>query len=114
QAGGEDGVAVGHPLDRVDQVGARDRLRHVAAGPGPDDGDDVLGGVGHRQGEEADVGTGAGYRLDDLLAPAAREVGVEQYDVGIGVKDADDGAVDVVGRSDHLHLVAQLGPHAGQ
>ena len=83
QARGEDGVAVVHAAHGVGQLLARDVLGHVAARAGADHGDHVLGGVGHRQREEARRARAERGRAPDHLdAAAVRHVHVEQHDVG--------------------------------
>ena len=57
---GEHRVALGDPAHRVGELIAGDRLGHVAARAGADDRDHVLGGVGHRQRQEALRGARAG------------------------------------------------------
>ena len=52
-------------------------------------------------------------RLQHGLAPSLGEVHVQQHDIGNTLDDQLDGGVHLVGLADHLHLVAQLGPHAG-
>ena len=113
QAGREHGVAVGHPDDGLGELGPRDGLGHVAARPGPDDADDVLGGVGHRQGQEADVGMDAADGLDDGLAAAVGHVHVDEDDVGDPLADELDGRRHLVGLPHHLDLGTELGPHPG-
>ena len=51
QPGGEHGVAVGDPVHGIEQAFGADGLGEVAVGPGADDGDDVLGGIGDGQGQ---------------------------------------------------------------
>ena len=47
---GEDGVTGGDPADGLDQLRSGDGLGQIAPGAGPDDGDDILGGIGNRWG----------------------------------------------------------------
>ena len=115
EARAEDGVAVGHPPDRGEQLLGVDRLGDVAAGAGPDDGDDVLGRVGHREREEAHRHAGARLhavaRPDDVGAAvpvAAGQVDVEEHDVGLLLLD------DLHGRLDRSRLTGDLeGERAG-
>src|SRR5690606_22583056 len=97
----------------VGQVVAGDRLGDVAPGPGPDDGDDVLGGVGHGQGQEHRVGQLGLQRLEDGPPAAPREVDVEEHHLRPGGPDALNGGLDVGRLPHHLDALAQLGPHAG-
>lgn len=118
---GEDRVAVLDPEDGVDQVGAGDGLGDVAAGAAPDDADDVLGGVrdgqrqeAHRVLDRAHEGRAAAQHLD---AAAAREVDVEEDDLGAGRRDDGDRLVDVGGLADDLDTgllgAADLGLYSG-
>ena len=83
QPRGEHRVARGDPLDGGDQLGAGDGLGDVAAGPGADRADHVLGGVGDRQGEEPGVARAARRTPHDLRAAAAGQVHVEQHHLGL-------------------------------
>ena len=109
----EDCVAVGRSVHRVDQVRARDRLRHVAAGAGPDHVDHVLGRVRDGQREEADARP-LGRDLRDHRVPAAvGQVDVEQDDVRIELADQRHRLGDRAGLADDLDRVAELAAHAG-
>src|SRR6478735_1147107 len=130
EARAEDGVAVGHPTDGGEQLLGADRLRHVAPGTGADDRDDVLGGVGDGEREEADRHVGAGLdpgaRSDDVGATvpvAAGQVHVEEHDVGSLLLDDLHGRLDRTGLAGDLEREGpgprrggeggQLGAHAG-
>jgi hypothetical protein len=113
QPGGEDRVTVAHPPDGRGQLGGGDGLGRVAVRAGPDDLDHVPRGVGHRQGEEADLRVGAAHGLDHQAPAAAEQVHVEQDDVGDGGPDLVDRGVHVAGLPDDVELAAQLGPQAG-
>src|SRR5690606_18256409 len=93
---GEDGVPTGHAAHRVGELGRGDGLGHVPAGAGPDDTDDVLAGVRHRQREEAGRHVpAAGDDVDTAPATTTGQVDVEQDDVGAGLADDGDGGLDV-------------------
>src|SRR4029450_10554622 len=108
----EDPTAAGDPPDRCDQLRPSDRLRDVAARPAADDTDDVLGRVGHRQGEELDVRQG-GTSLEYGPAATARQMHVEQHDVRLRCPDDGDGGVDVLRFSDDGDAIAQFPAHTG-
>ena len=93
------------------QVRPGDRLGHVAARAGADDGDDVLGGVGDRQREEPHVRQLGAQRLQDGPAAAAGQVDVEQHDVGPGRPGSPSTAVvDVGGLADDVDGVRRARP----
>src|SRR3984957_15372175 len=104
-------VAAGHPPDGVGQVGGGDRLGDVAPGPGPDNRDHVLRGVRGRQRQELNLGVRLLHLGDDRVTAAARQVHVEQHDVGELAPDQLDGGGDVIGLAHDLDLPAELGPH---
>src|SRR5690606_19855649 len=85
-------------------------------GAGPDDRDDVLGGVADRQRQEQHLGQPGPHGLDDRLAAAPGHVHVEQHDVGARGPDALDGRLHVDRVADYLaaYVLApgQLDPHA--
>ena len=91
QARREDGVAPGHPVDGLDELGPDDLLGDVAAGAGPDHADHVLGRVRDREGEELHLGVLVPDGLDDRPAAAAGHMDVEQDDVGQALEDQLDG-----------------------
>ena len=109
----EDGVALGDPLDRVGELGARDRLRHVAARAGADDADHVLGRVGDRQREELHARPLRRDPGDHALAAAVAEVDVEQDDVGVELADQRHRLRDAAGLADDVDGLAELAAHAG-
>ena len=113
QARGEDRVAVGDAAHGVGQLVAGDRLRHVAARAGADDGDDVLRRVAHRQREEALGGAADGHLADHLDAAAARHLHVEQHHVGLGVEHEPHRVVDRRRVAEHVDEAVELGAHAG-
>ena len=51
--------------------------------------------------------------MQDGVTTAAREVDVEQDDIGEALVDELDGGVHLVRLADDLDGVAELGPHAG-
>ena len=113
---GEDGVARPHSPDGVDQVSARDVLGDVAAGARPDDRDDVLGGVGDREGEEANAGTSGAGGADlaqDSQSASIGHVHVQEDHVGLAFDDHLHGGGDIVGVPDDVDRVGDLGPYAG-
>src|SRR3954463_15662783 len=97
----------------VSEVGSGDRLGDVATSPGADDADDVFGGVGDRDGEEPDRGIGCRDRFDPRPSPAVGHVDVDQHDLWLALADELDGGADLVGVSDDVHAVAELGTDAG-
>ncbi len=108
----EDGVALVHPPDRVDQLVRRDRLRHVAARAGADRRDHVLGRVADREREELHVGMGRADLADHPRASTRGHVHVDQHDVGVAFADHLDRRIDVGGRAHHVDDVAELRAHA--
>ena len=114
EPGREHRITVADPSDGFDQFVGTDGLGDVAARAGPDQADHVLGGVGHRQGEEPDGRALGEHALEDGLATAAREVHVEQHDLGLGLEDAGDGRRHVDGGADDVDALLDLGPHAGE
>src|SRR6478735_8242064 len=108
-----------YSFDGVSEIFDRDRFGDVAAGPGADDGDHVLGGVGHRQREESGVDLLVAQGADDRVAAASRQVHVEQYDVGLRRSDDLDCLVAIGGLADHRDgghgtvEIGQFAPHAG-
>ena len=113
QAGREDGIARRDPVDRLQQFAAGNGLGDVAAGSGTDHGDDIFGGIGHREGEKLHLGVVGQDALEDGLTAAAGEMDVEQDDVGEALVDHLDGRGHLVRLADDLDGVAQLGPDAG-
>src|ERR1022692_3847069 len=113
QPGREDRVAGRDPADRVHQLGAGDRLGHIAARAGPDDGNHVLRSVGGGQGEEAHLRVRGLDRRDDGLPAAAGQVHVEQHHIGQAAGDQRDRGLHVIRLADDLDLVAELGPDPG-
>jgi hypothetical protein len=109
----EDRVALADAADGVGEVGAGDRLRHVAAGAGADDRDDVVGVVADREREEALLGAPLGGLLDHLDAAATGHVDVEEDDVGLALGDLADGVLDGLGLAEDLDQVTELGLHPG-
>src|SRR5438105_2134674 len=109
----EDGVALRDALDRRRELVARDRLRHVAAGAGADDGDHVLRRVRDREREETDGRSRLRDGVDDRVAAAVRKVHVEEDDLGIELLDQRHRLGDARGLADELDGLAELGPHAG-
>ena len=93
QAGREHRVPVGHLPHRLHQLGPGDGLGDVAPGAGPDDADDVLGRVRHRQGEELHLRVGPRHRVDHRPTAAAGHVDVEQHHVRSALADHLDGRV---------------------
>src|SRR5688500_4013240 len=114
QPGGEDGVARADPLDRLRQLLAGDRLGHVAARAGADDGDHVLGRVRDREREEADAGPVGRDRVDDRVAAPVGEVDVEEDDVGVELLDQRHRLGHAPGRTDDFDCVAELRAHSGE
>src|SRR5439155_5814631 len=110
EAGGEHRVPVRDARDGVSQLGARDRLGDVAAGAGSDDGEHVLGRLRDREREEPDVGMGATDRVDHRPASAVRHVDVDKDDVGLALPDELDRGVHLVGVTDDVDRLTQLGP----
>ncbi len=51
--------------------------------------------------------------MQDRLPSSSGEVDVEQYDIGDPFIDQLDGGIDVIGLSDDIDRVAQLGPNPG-
>ena len=90
-----------------------DRLGHVPARPGPDHGDDVLGRVGDRQGEEHRVGPLGQHPFDDRAAAAVGQVDVDDRHVGTHRDDAGHRVVDGARLTDHVDRLTDLGAHAG-
>ena len=113
EAGREHGIAGADALDRANELVLGDRLGDVAAGTRTDDGDDILDRVGHRQGQEPDLGPGRAHGLEDRLASPAGQVHVEEHDVGRERDDCGDGRVDIGRLADEVDRVGQLGLHAG-
>src|SRR5215211_1173015 len=113
QAGREHRVAVAHSLNGVGELGARDRLRDVAARAGADDGDDVLRRIGHRQREEVLCRPALGDPPDYLDTATARHVDVKQHNIGLLVQDGGDRLLDVARRRAHVDQLLELGAHAG-
>src|ERR1022692_1795514 len=113
QPGREDRVAGRDPADRVHQLGAGDRLGHIAARAGPDDGNHVLRSVGGGQGEEAHLRVRGLDRRDDGMPAAAGQVHVKQHHIGQAPGDQRDRGLHVIRLADDLDLVAELGPDPG-
>src|SRR6185436_8130277 len=109
----EHGVALRHAVDRLGELRAGDRLRHIAACTRANDADHILGGVRHRQREEAHAGTLGCNRSDHRLAAAVREVDVQQHDIRVELLDQRDRLLDARGLPDEVDGVAELGAHAG-
>ena len=82
QARREHGVAAVDTADRVVEVGGGDRLGDVAPGTGTNDPDHVVGSVGHRERQEPSRQLVGGDAFDDCPSAAARQVDVEENDVG--------------------------------
>ena len=94
---------------------ARDRLGDVAAGAGPDHGDDVLGGVGHRQGQELQLRR-ARRRTASITArpPPPGRWTSSSTTSGRAARIPATRRGDVGGLAHHdRDLPAELGPHAG-
>ena len=109
----EHGVARRDPVDGLQELRARNRLGHVAAGAGPNDVDHVLGRVGDRQGQEAHLGMLGQDAAQDGVAAAARQVHIEQDDVGQALADELHRRPRLVGLPHHFDGVAQFGLDAG-
>ena len=112
QARREHRVALVHAAHGVGEVGAGDRLRHVAARAGADDRDDVLGGVGHREREELRRARVGADLAQHLQAAAVGHVDVEQDDVGRQLADQRDRVGDGRGVADDVDEPVELGAHA--
>src|SRR5262245_57319882 len=95
-------------MDRVRQLLARDRLRHIAPRACTDDCDHVLGRVGDRQREEADAWPPRRNTRDHGLAAAVRELDVEEDDVRVGLDYERDRLADRPGLPYDLDGVAEL------
>ena len=91
----------------------RDRLGHVAARAGADDGDHVLGRV--RPTARGSAGPGARRDAPDHLdAAAVRHLDVEQHDVGLGLDDPSPiASPTVAGVAHDVDQPVELGAHAG-
>ena len=109
----EDRVAVVDAADRVLELGARDRLRDVAAGARTDRRDDVLRGVGGGERQEARRVLAACHGVDHRDSAAVGHVHVEQHDIGPFVADRCHGLGDGLGVADDVDPPLQLGAHAG-
>ena len=101
------------------QLGGVDRLGDVAAGTGADDGDHVLGRVGHRQGEEPRRRSGrrAARAITAAPPPPGRWTSSSTTSGAVARMTAT-ALVDVGGLADDRRRVArhrrdQLGPHTG-
>lgn len=98
-------VAAGGGMHGTTHLDARRPLRDVAAGARADHADDVFRGIRHTEREEPRGD--ARRRTDDLLAArgvvprAARQMHIEQYDVGPGLGDDRDRGRHVGGLADH-------------
>jgi len=112
QARAEVRVAGGHPLDRRDQLGGVDGLRHISERAGADHRHHVLRGVRDRQREHTRRILGRSQGTQDGHAPV-RNMDVEQDDIGRGCVNRGDR----LGRSrrlpDHLAVVLELCPDPG-
>ncbi len=96
------------------ELGARDRLRHVAAGAGPDHGDDVLGGVGHRQGQETHLRAAPGStRRITSTPPPSGMCTSSSTTSGVGCSITRTASATVPASADDRQAIAQLGSHAG-
>ena len=111
QARREHGIAGRDPLDGVGEFWAADRLGHIAAGTGTDDGDHVVRRVGHREGQEADVGMTGQHAADHRLAAPARHVYVDEHDVGQPLADHLDRRLDLRSVTDHIDMRGQFSLH---
>ena len=111
QAGRENRIALGDPSNRVDELDPRDRLGHVASCTGPDHRDDVLGSIGHRERQKADVGVRGPHGFDHRLAATVGEVDIQEHHVGLALADQLDGGSHLVGLPDDPHGVTEFGPH---
>src|SRR5690606_16528646 len=112
----EDGIAFGYPADGRDQVVTGDGLGDVAASTRSDGADDVLGGVGDRQREEAHVRQLRVDLADDLAAAPTGKVYVEQDHLGCGGEHHLHRLGGVGGFTDDgdgVRRLGQFGAHAG-
>lgn len=104
------GAAARHSTDRLDQLWPRDVLRHVATCASPDHGDDVLGRVGDREGEEPHAGAVLHYALQHGLAATAghmvyeNQFGSQQFFEGVGTSTSGHNSA-----SPQLDLTAEAG-----
>src|SRR5262249_14500647 len=90
------------------QLGRLDRLGHVAPRARPDHRDHVLRRVGGRQRQEPHLGEPLPDGGDHGLATAARQVHVEQDDIGSHLGDQVNGRGHVIGRADHARRAAKF------
>jgi hypothetical protein len=109
----EDRVALLHAPDRVGELLTGDPLRHVAACPGADDGDHVLGRVGHAQGKEAGPRARLARPAQHRNAAAVGHVHVEQHHVRLRATDRVDRLLDAARLPRDLQVLLELGPDAG-
>ena len=110
----EDGVAAGHAAHRVGQLGAGDRLGHVAARAGADDRDHVLGGVGDRQREEALGRPRLARRRGSPATPPPPGICTSSSTTSGSSSTMQRTASSTVGGvAEHLDEAVELGAHAG-
>jgi len=112
QPGREHRVAVMDPTDREGEVGRRDGFGDVSSGAGPDHGDDVVGGIGHRECQEAHARMLRGEGLDHAGSAAIGKVHVEQHHVGRRFRDGLDRLSHGRRVPHDLELPSQLRPNA--
>ena len=98
-------------LDRVDQLGRRDRLGDVATRPGADDRDDVLGRVGHRQRQERLVGVGRATPSITARPPPPGMCTSSRTTSGLSRRMSPIAGVDVAGVADD---VRRAGPSSAR
>src|SRR4029453_10906903 len=113
QARREDRVAFSHPADRVNQLAATDRFRHVASGTRTDDTNDVLGGIRDRQCEEFLFRIFLVHLADDLHATTARQVHVQQPPPRLCLQHDGNGTIGIGCLADNGYRTADLGLDAG-
>ena len=113
EAGREDGVAVGHAADRIDQVVGGDVLGDVPARTAAHDADHVVGGVGHRQREELHARAGRSAHASSTARPPPPGRWTSSSTTsGRVAHDHRDRLVGVAGLAHHLDPIAELGAHA--
>ena len=110
----EDSVAFGDPMHGFDELGPCDRLGDVTAHARADHRDDVLGGVGNGEREEAHLGVVTMQGSHDSCATPSRQMDVDQNDVRQTFGDELNRRFDIVGFADDVDCCPELGAHASK
>ena len=97
----------------VAQLGARNRLGHVAMRAASDDVDDVLVSIRDGECEESHLGTVRRHRIEHRPTSSAGEMYVEQHDVGLEGQDSFDRCGDVGRLADDVDPVMDFGTDTG-